>query len=479
MIKFKNRFQPIRMAMPVASILFLFMAMAVPAEAQATPEDSYQGALFGAGQICPRLNGIPMSSRTVGTQELINRCNELASSQDSLALRQISPEEIAAQGTNSVEFTRAAIGARIAALRLGVKGVALNIDDLSLPNASAVAFNSDSGAVADARFANSLTLGLVNQTLSEVSDLGRLGVFLNGEFNFGDKDATSRESGFDFNNYAATAGLDYRFSDNFFLGAALRFARTDIDNDDTATISGGNTVLADGGGLDINSYSVSIYGSYYLSNFYVDGIATVGLLDYDIERNISYNVGTPVAVTPESDTDGTQLSFSLGGGYDFSVGALTAGPLVQANYTRLDIDGYGEDDLTCQTNDAGGVINPGCGWALRFESQDVDSLTLVSGGQASYSLSTPLGVFLPQARFEWVHEFLDDARDITASFVNDPNGQDITIRTDNPDRDYFNLGGGISATLPYGISSFIYYETVLGLENITAHSIVGGIRIEL
>lgn len=84
--------------------------------------------------------------------------------------------------------------------------------------------------------------------------------------------------------------------------------------------------------------------------------------------------------------------------------------------------------------------------------------------------------------FEWEHEYQDDSRIVTANFAADPTPSDdtlIKIRTDSPDRDFFNLGFGLSAVFPRGVSSFIYYETVLGLDDIVAHFITGGLRIEL
>jgi hypothetical protein len=52
------------------------------------------------------------------------------------------------------------------------------------------------------------------------------------------------------------------------------------------------------------------------------------------------------------------------------------------------------------------------------------------------------------------------------------------VPTNNPDRNYFNLGAGLSATFTRGVSAFVYWETVLGRQNFTANSFTGGIRFE-
>src|SRR5262245_24577759 len=48
--------------------------------------------------ICFRLNQIARETRSGGTQDLVDRCNDLAPTQQNEALRQISPEEIGTLG---------------------------------------------------------------------------------------------------------------------------------------------------------------------------------------------------------------------------------------------------------------------------------------------------------------------------------------------------------------------------------------------
>jgi uncharacterized protein with beta-barrel porin domain len=294
--------------------------------------------------------------------------------------------------------------------------------------------------------------------------LPRLGVFLNGTFTLGDKDSTSREAGFDFDAFGLTAGLDYRLIDNLVLGAAFSYNSTEADLDSS------------GGNVDVDRYVGSIYGLYYIGErFYLDGIASIGGNTYDMGRNIRYQIpglvpGTVTVVNQkaQSDTDGMEYSFGLGAGYDFHLGGFTLGPFGRLNYVKAEIDGYQE------------TINntaPGVGLNLAFEDQDVDSFTTALGAQVAYAISTTWGVVLPQLRLEWQHEFLNDSRTIQARFVNDPARTTFGLTTDNPDRDFFNLGAGISAVFARGKSAFLYYESVLGLKDITAHNIVAGIRL--
>ncbi len=232
--------------------------------------------------------------------------------------------------------------------------------------------------------------------------------------------------------------------------------------------------------MDVDGYSVSIYGTYYvLKKFYIDGITSFGWNAYDSIREIDYpfadSSGNPrwVDQTAKGDTDGTYYSLSFGAGYDFNIDGHTFGPYGRVNYLEADIDGYRES-VTKNPRDTGEA-----GENLDIESQDVKSLTTVLGGQASYAISTRWAVLVPHARIEWEHEYENNSRQLNASFVNDPGKTPIIIPTDDPDRDFFNIGVGMSAVFAHGKSAFVYYETVLGLDYVTAHNIAVGVRFEL
>jgi outer membrane lipase/esterase len=219
-----------------------------------------------------------------------------------------------------------------------------------------------------------------------------------------------------------------------------------------------------------------------VGRFYVDGIFSYARNDFDSARNIVYAVpstdqmGNPVPgtttvnQTARSETDGTQYSFGLSTGYDFSARGFTFGPYGRLSYLKADIDGFRE---RIDNTDAG------FGLALAFNDQDVESLTWALGGQVSYAISTGFGVLVPQMRFEWEHEFLNNQRIIGARFVADPFPSPIPIllETDHPDRDYFNLGAGLSAVFQRGVSAFVYYETALALRDVTAHQVAVGLRL--
>jgi uncharacterized protein YhjY with autotransporter beta-barrel domain len=458
---------------------------------------------FAIGTLCPKLN--PQSTGATG--DLQQRCTAMVvngGQQSSLnPLLQVSSYKTPSQGTSEVNSARgqsANIGARLAALRGGamgisIRGLSFNLNEKTLPgtmlasllpdNVGREATSADaptifpkfeaspspkaaSGVVLADRLVQSKNDGTESSGKASIFD--KLGVFANGNFSFGDRDRTDREVGFDFHTLGTTAGIDYRFTNNFILGGAFGYASTDADLDTS------------GGSLDTNQYSGSLYGTYYFERFYVDGIVTIGWNTFDTRRNIIYSIpavtrGPSPAVTGGTsfinqtavgDTDGVNYSLGVGGGYEFRSGGFAFVPYGRLNYFNLDINGYRESINN---------TDPGFGLTLEFHDQNVESLTTALGGQVIYAYSTQVAVFVPQLLFEWVHEFLNNGRLIAANYVNDPSKQPLNIRTDGPGENFFNLGLGLSAVFQGGKSAFIYYQTALALAHTTQNEIIVGVRL--
>ncbi len=278
--------------------------------------------------------------------------------------------------------------------------------------------------------------------------LGRnLGVFLNGQGGFGDRETTSREIGFEFYTAGVTLGADYRFTDQLIVGAAVGY------------ISANGEFAAPGGDFTMRRVTLSVFGTYYLADkFYVDAIFTCGWDDYKTTRKVS-----GADLSARGDTDGTQLALSASGGYNFKIAGLSLGPYVRATYIDAFVDNFRERGADTFNIDVG--------------SQKVKSFTTDLGGQAYYAISMPWGVLTPSISAEWEHEYEGGSRLLTGRAVIDP-GLVFSARTDDPDRDYFNLGVGLVATFKGGWAAFVHYETVVVRANIADHRFTAGIRLE-
>ena len=214
-----------------------------------------------------------------------------------------------------------------------------------------------------------------------------MGTFVNGRINYGDKEQTQNQAGFDFNTIGVTTGVDYRFRDNFVVGAAVGYSQIKTDFDHSA------------GHLDIDTWNGSLFGTYFSTDkFYVDAALNYGDSGYDSVRRIVYtDVGGTVDRTAKSDTDGMETSASLSAGYDFTHGAWTFGPHVGSDYYNVDVDEFRETG-------AGGLN-------MVVGDQNAQSFTLNAGGHLSYVFTPSWGVLIPHLRVDFVHEF-EDSREL-------------------------------------------------------------------
>ena len=378
------------------------------------------------------------------TYDLTAVCSMSVSDREAAA-RQVTPKQTPAQGTSSMEISQRQfdnITARMEALRSGVSGISLS--GLTLEQQG-----------------QRLSLGELTKTASGGSAgeeagalVGRLGFFINGNMGLGEKDGSSNELGFDFDTRGLTAGMDYRFTDQFIVGAAVGYVNNQTDFD----VSRGE--------MDVDGTTLALYTTYYHDEAsYLDAIISYGWNDFDNTRQMSFDLaGTPISAQTSGSTDGEELSISLGGGYDFNRGSLSYGPYARLNYISADIDAYTETSSV--------------GFEMGYGDQEVESLTSLLGGQLGYAISTSSGVFMPQARLEWVHEFNNDSRFIDGRFVYIDPQPTFSVATDDPDRNYFNLGLGVSATFGAGKSGYLYYETLLGQQDIQRHALAAGVRFE-
>jgi outer membrane lipase/esterase len=338
---------------------------------------------------------------------------------------------LASIALNTAAIQNRNLGLRLASLRGGARGLSVS----GLPIDAAV----EPGALGSA--------SAMPSALADALTDSRLGLFVNGEGSFGKQDTTGRELGFDFHTAGATLGMDYRFTDQFILGAAIGYLGTNSDLD------------ADGGEVTARGFSLSAFATYYFRDeYYIDGIATYGWTWYETERRIG---GPGTSTTARGDPDGSQVSLSVSGGRNFSLGALTLGPYGRLDYTHVAIDSYREH--------GGGEAS------VRVDSQDINSVITALGGRGSYAISTGWGILQPTVSVEWQHEFAGDSQQLGLTTVG---GASIDARTDNPDRDYFRLGAGLVATLRRGKHAFIHYDAIVGRDNFTYHGFTAGIRLQ-
>jgi len=425
---------------------------------------SQQSVAHAIDVACPAL--VAQSSLTPAQKDLLQRCSEIVvgsgTNPDQVpgALDQMLNNKTQPQSGLADTVQQSQLGnlnTRLAELRQGstglsVHGLTLVSDGRSLPLSSL----NDSPTSYLAEPASKDEAG---------QSFDRWGFFLTGMIDRGGASPDGIRPGFDFHNASITGGIDYRFNDDFVAGLALGYNQNRSDLD------------ANAGKIDVDGYSLNAYFTWYHNNdFYVEGSAVVDWLDYDLSRNIAYQIAslsggtTDVNQTASASPGGNQYSLSLSLGKDFNKGAWSGSPYLRGVYTHLSLDGFSET-----MSDPNG---PGSGLGTSVDSRSFNSMMGVLGGRLSYTASMDWGVLVPNAVLEWNHEFHNNTQTVVTRFLADPTQTPIVLTSPAQDQNFFNIGIGLNAILPQGRSGYFYYEHVAGLAGVHENRFSLGIRIE-
>jgi uncharacterized protein YhjY with autotransporter beta-barrel domain len=391
-----------------------------------TPEAAVAGAL---DRLCP-----PLLNTGDTSNPLFTLCTELQTAnetQTAEAYRALSARLVTSQTTMMMRGPGALpvdiVDKRLAALRKAAQNATNAAADFQFNGVPLYALaNGETGGGASA----------------DVQSGGRLSGFLTGMYTRSAQDETSTLAGFTGRTYGLVGGMDYRFRDDLFAGAALRYAKSDVD------------LNLSEGSLDAEDMNLSVYGTYYpLTQWFVDWTLHYGQGTFDLTRNIDFTLGSSTFnENAQSSTDGSQYGASVGTGYEWvSQDGVVSQIYTNFRYNRADIDAYEEQ--------TGGGLN------LAIDEQSIDSLVGKIGGQVSKAFSYNWGVLSPQLNFNYLHEFNNEGEPIRASFVSDPFNTQFVFTTEDRDANYFTLAAGLVALFPGGMTAYVQNETYLQLEN--------------
>jgi uncharacterized protein with beta-barrel porin domain len=459
-----------------------------------------QAVGIAVADMCPSLGGL---GSTGAQRDLFLRCNELIATACELngmvdpatgepvpcgrtlelsdsellaALQQVWGEELHASGTVTTRVTNGQfsnIAGRMNALRLGgasgamggrVASVAPDSDiDRGSPGYNMVSLDSRSlsGGAAAGDVAGS-----------------RIGWFLEGSFNTGDRDQTANENGFDFDSTSFTLGLDYLF-DAGVLGISVGVDDYQADFN--------NGLFVTGGDVEVEGTSGSIFGAWFGEGFYVDGLVTFGSLDNDMSRALVYS-STDTCLPPiecpaqnrvlTGETDGDYVAAGASFGYEAVRGNWDITTSLSVAYRDIDIDGFDEVDTS------------GGGMGLRYSDQTVESLRSILGIAFTGNFSRNFGVLSPHFRAEWHHEFEDEPVWLSAKYIIEDNlgtvpPNDFTgaaclscamWSSDEIDTDFGLVGVGLSAVFSRRVQLYFMYDALIGVDNLTSSSFSLGLR---
>jgi uncharacterized protein YhjY with autotransporter beta-barrel domain len=284
-----------------------------------------------------------------------------------------------------------------------------------------------------------------------------LNLFIGGEYEQLKKDPTNLEDGYDSDDWRMTAGADYRFTDWFVAGLAVGLNRLSGDLDgggDFETASRGQT-----------AYVVMLPHPRAFAQ------ATVGYAQKDHDRTRSASLHRTTQVFTSGDTfgdySGDEFSAQFLTGYDQPIGRFGIGPRAGFSYLRSQMDGYQETgNFIIGELSAAPEFNVGgpTGLELAFAEDTKTSAQTILGVDTSATFHLGTAVVIPKISLDWRHEFEDDQRTINVHFVQDNRAapQVFGFETEQPDRDFFTIGGGISALFNNGLQTSLSVRTLLG-----------------
>jgi outer membrane autotransporter protein len=276
----------------------------------------------------------------------------------------------------------------------------------------------------------------------------RWGFFGSGNVVYGRESAHDDVTSSKFTNSGLIMGVDGRINDNLVAGLLFNYSYTTASTDSFGSTATTDTI---GGGL---------YSGYRNGGFYGNGLLTYAKNNYDTTRNI---VLTNFARTALGKTDSDQYGINIDGGYDHHLNDnLTFGPLAGLQYVNLNVNGFNETGA--------GAAN------LAVSSQEVNSLRSRLGFRMDYHRKVSKEVsFAAEGRVAWQHEFLDDSRAITSSFI----GGGLTpfsVKTANPERDAALVGVGIDFTFRDRMTIYADIDAQVGQANYYEYSVRGGLK---
>lgn len=357
-------------------------------------------------------------------------------------LNWMRPRNVVHQAKNSTKLVASQlsnIGQRLSQLRAGVTG--FSVADLNLSNGSeSLPF--------------SMLAYLADEEQSEAqSFVSPWGFFINGSLTSGDYSyADEVNDGFDFDSDSLSAGIDYRFSNRFVLGAALGYNELDSNT------GAGVTMQSEG-------FSASLYGLFTPTDaFYIDSRISFAQPDIRQVRVENFQlIDSVVDIQAIGQSESEQMTAAISAGYNFYKNAWNITPYFGIEYVNSQLDQFAETGA--------GAFN------VTYAEQDFESLKYNLGVNISRAISTANGVLSPQFSFQHNHEDQDNSI-MEMRLVAMPVDELFNVETNFTESNYSQASIGLTWITANGKMFYLRYNEVFGLDNFDQSTISFGARFE-
>ena len=260
---------------------------------------------------------------------------------------------------------------------------------------------------------------------------GTWSVWTGGAVNFGKTQPGTSDNGIDFTTSGISLGADRAFGDQFALGAGIGYGHdaSDVGKHDSRST--------------VDAYSAAVYGSYRpVPLVYVDALIGYQKMSFDSRRYVTDNGNTVTG-----SRDGKQLFASISVGYEHRThDGMLISPYGRFDFARATLDSYTEhgDDT----------------YALHYDRQTVKTSTGVLGLRAQWMAKRDYGVWMPQLRVEFRHDFqgASVAAMRYADLLGGPLYQAVLGSTS---RNHTLVGAGVMLQTLKGLSVRFEYQNLL------------------
>jgi uncharacterized protein with beta-barrel porin domain len=267
------------------------------------------------------------SFRDTYTGDLNTVLSAIDSLSDPAAVRdsykQISPEKVGALPNLGFAVAYSQIqnlSQRITNLRYGYGGAGAGL--------GAGAFNLSYSRLAGLMLAyNSSNISRLITAKQVTAPESRYGAYLQPNLILGSQDTTTNLTGYDFTVAGFTLGGDLRLRHDLVVGLASGYSHT------------GAAFRGSGGGLENNTWPLTVYAAYLPKSFYAFGSVGYSLNLYNMERKINFG---GLNRTASSSPTGNQFNAYGESGYDLNLKPLVVTPDVSLSYSHLWVGSFTE-----------------------------------------------------------------------------------------------------------------------------------------
>ncbi len=206
---------------------------------------------------------------------------------------------------------------------------------------------------------------------------------------------------FDTDTNGLAFGVEKQVNNELKVGVAYALAKTDVDSYSRDT--------------QIKTHSAMLYGEYKPSNWFVNGILSYSMSDYEEDKTVA-------GVNAEADYEANNISIQAVTGYEYVVNNYYVTPTIGLRYMNIDRDGY---------TDALGT---------NVDSNRMDILTAMLGVKFETDYTVNDWTFTPEVRAAVTYDLIHDDDNALITLAN---GAAYSVDTDNLKRFGYELGAGV------------------------------------